>query len=205
MEKQLQMIGTSIWLIETILPGFYCWCGPQPNTSAQALVAGSVHPSDFLLTSAFYDQFHQLHWFQLCLSRISQKWSLAIIAYQPTIDAPYWASLFVSILWKFTKSLWSKWNEFIHQQTTLTHVDTRLLTPHNTTTEYSTTFHSNPDFFLPWFHSLFTQQTLSQCPALSHDYLQNWVSSIRGNCDPSDIIAHNTATPTLFPIFQSTS
>ncbi len=111
---------------------------PSSKLLCPCSFAGSIHSPDILLTSAFYEQFHQLTWFQLCLGRLSKNWSAAIIAYQPTIDAPYWSSLFVSISWNFTRSLWAKRNEFVHQLNISAQVDDMLLSLHRTAAEQST-------------------------------------------------------------------
>jgi hypothetical protein len=60
-----------------------------------------------ILTSAYYEQFHTLGWFQLCLDCISQQWSHAMFTYQapnsPHFDNDDWAAILISLLWRFTR------------------------------------------------------------------------------------------------------
>jgi hypothetical protein len=86
---QLRKIQTPLPVIEAIMKGFKDW-EEKPSGRSRAPTYGSLLGPDILLTSVYYEQFYQLGWFQLCLGRISHKWSQAVAAYHlqtcPTFD-----------------------------------------------------------------------------------------------------------------------
>jgi hypothetical protein len=77
---QLRKLHTPLPVIEAILKGFKDW-EEQPSGRSRAPTYGSLLGPDILLTSAYYEQFYRLGWFQLCLGHISHKWSQAVVAY----------------------------------------------------------------------------------------------------------------------------
>jgi hypothetical protein len=52
-----------------ILHGFSEWIFPSHHSRAH--IVGSLFPANILLTSAFYDQYHNIGCFQACLGRLS--------------------------------------------------------------------------------------------------------------------------------------
>ncbi len=160
------------------------------SSHPRSLIAGSIHSSDIVLTSAFHEQYHKLSWFQFCMGRISKKWAAAASDYLPSIDAPLWSSLLVSILWGFTRTMWRKRNELIHQSTNTAETDGRILSLHHQVTQYYSSYSTNPDFLLPRFHDLFTCHTLSQSLQLSPDFLQCWISSVQTAIRATEICEH---------------
>jgi hypothetical protein len=99
LSEQLSTIHTPQQIKESILHGFHCWSNEVSSSHPCSLVAGSTRSPDIVLTSAFHEQYHTLSWFQFCLGRISKKWAAPARGYMPSIDAPLWSSLLVSILW----------------------------------------------------------------------------------------------------------
>jgi len=55
-----------------LLHGFRDWIDP-PTVCYHTPTSGSLRGPDILLTEAYYEQFHQLSWFQLCLGRVSKN------------------------------------------------------------------------------------------------------------------------------------
>jgi hypothetical protein len=110
MDRHLKTISTLERVLKAILHGCQHWCIPNFSTHARAPVAGSLCPSDILLTSVYYEQFHQLSWFQMCLSRLSLGWAKAVRAYNQTLDPPLWSSHLITILWKLMNTMWSYHN-----------------------------------------------------------------------------------------------
>jgi hypothetical protein len=104
-------------VITAIMKGFQDWLNPV-SIRSRAPTYGSVYGPDIFLTSAYYEQFHTLTWYQLCLGRISLNWSRAVSSYHasliPNFDGPRWASAFISILWNFTRQLWHHRNQIVH-------------------------------------------------------------------------------------------
>jgi len=115
----------------------------------------------------------------------------------PSIDAPLWSSLLVSILWGFTRTMWRKRNELVHQSTRTAETDGRILSLHHQATNYYLSYSTNPDFLLPRFHDLFTHRTLSQCLQMSPDFLQCWISSVQTAIRATKIHICFTILPSL--------
>jgi hypothetical protein len=130
LSDQLSKIHTPPPITESMLHGFRCWSKELTSSHPRSLVAGSIRSSDIVLTSAFHEQYHKLSWFQFCMGRISKKWAAAASDYLPSIDAPLWSSLLISILWGFTRTMWRKRNELIHQSTNTAETDGRILSLH---------------------------------------------------------------------------
>lgn len=91
-------------VICTILHGFSEWRQPtRIPTRSHTLTVGSLHGSDMVLTAAYDEQFHSLCWFQLCLGRISKKWSRVVSLYVkqengPKVDEINWSPMIITIL-----------------------------------------------------------------------------------------------------------
>jgi hypothetical protein len=80
MEKQLSQSHTPPPVTRAIMNGFKDWIDP-PSGRSRAPTYGSLHGPDVLLTSVYYEQYHQLGWFQMCLGRISKLWSKVVSTY----------------------------------------------------------------------------------------------------------------------------
>lgn len=61
----LENLITPPEVIATIEFGFEHWINDPDTTQIRALIAGSLRGPDDVLTTAFYEQFWQLSWFQL--------------------------------------------------------------------------------------------------------------------------------------------
>jgi hypothetical protein len=82
----LHKIQTPLPVIHALQKGFHDWLN-QTTHCSRAHTYGSLFGPDILLTSAYYEQYHQLGWFQLCLGRISKTWSKAVSSYgTPTLQ-----------------------------------------------------------------------------------------------------------------------
>jgi hypothetical protein len=62
----LSNIKTPLLIIEAIKHGTKHWLDPG-SIRVRALTAGSLHPGDTLLTTAFQEQFHNIGWYHLFL------------------------------------------------------------------------------------------------------------------------------------------
>jgi len=87
----------------------------------RALTVGSLHAGDTLLTTAFKEQCSTIGWYKLLLGCRSGKWRKAYAAYVGRSctmqQQTSWSSLLVTLLWKYTRSLWQYCNEIIHGST----------------------------------------------------------------------------------------
>ena len=112
----LQQLQTSLTNIQTpqpvvdcIMHGFAAWI--HPPQQSRAPTAGSVCPLDIMLTQAYHEQFYKSGWYQLCLGRISEKWSKIIkLMWGHTTsksNTEYWASHFIAAIWRFTTAMWT--------------------------------------------------------------------------------------------------
>jgi hypothetical protein len=146
------------------------------------LLCGSVYGPDILLTSAYYDQFNTLTWYQLCLGQISLKWSRAVSSYHasliPNFDGPSWASAFISILWNFTRQLWHHRNQIVHGLTVDNIVSTQMRLLHDKVEAHYNEYYENPSYVLPRHEHLFTQRSLDQRLQLSNDSINCWLRSV---------------------------
>jgi hypothetical protein len=68
---QWTTISTQAPVLDSILHGFSVWCTHHYTGWGRALVVGSLNPSDILLTSAFYEQYHHFQWCHLYMGQIS--------------------------------------------------------------------------------------------------------------------------------------
>jgi hypothetical protein len=109
LQKTLQQIDTPPIMVQTILHGFDSWLSPSEQTRSRTPTYGSLLPGDIHLTSAYYDQFHKIGWFQLCLGRINSKWAVVIRAYKSTQQVPNdskpWTKSLITALWRFKLKL----------------------------------------------------------------------------------------------------
>jgi hypothetical protein len=101
LQTTLTNLNTPPPVLQAIMKGFQDWITPSPVRS-QAPTYGSLRGPGVILTSAYYEQFHQLGWFQLCLGRLSKRWSNALSAYyantSPNFDSEQWVTSFISTL-----------------------------------------------------------------------------------------------------------
>lgn len=132
--------------------------------------------------SAYYEQFHTLTWYQLCLGRISLKWSWAVSSYHasliPNFDGLHWASTFISIVWNFTRQLWQHRNQIVHRLTVDDIVSTQMRLLHNKVKTHYNEYHRSPSCVLPRHEHLFTQRSLNQRLQLSYDSIKCWLRSV---------------------------
>jgi hypothetical protein len=101
LQLHLKQSRTPSPVIAAIVTSFQDWITP-PSGRSRAPTFGSLQGLDILVTSVYYEQFHQLGWFQLCLGHISLKWSRAVAAYSapihPTFDVDRWATNVISLM-----------------------------------------------------------------------------------------------------------
>jgi hypothetical protein len=153
-EEQIQQLCNNLLAIHTpekviqaVLHGFTQWIHPTRNPP-QAPTAGSLLGPDILLTTAYYEQFHNLGWYQCCLGRISTKWQQAVAAYykkeRKTLDATYRSSLFIAALWNYTKALWNHRNKIIHGATKEESAQLLLDNLKEAVSQHFHTFSANP-------------------------------------------------------------
>ncbi len=64
LETQLRHIQTPLPVVKAIMKGFQDWITP-PLHRSRSPTYGSLFGPDILLMSAYYEQFHQLGWFNL--------------------------------------------------------------------------------------------------------------------------------------------
>jgi hypothetical protein len=145
------------------MKGFHDWLRPSPHRS-KAPTYGSLFRPDILLMSAYYEQFHKLGWFQICLGQISLKWSQAVTSYQipicPHFNGNRWAVAFITLMWKFTHQLWHHRNQLVHGETVDEAVSTQLSILHNKVTYQYQQYQNVSSYVLPRHEYLFTQHSL---------------------------------------------
>jgi uncharacterized protein with HEPN domain len=181
LSTQLRKIQTPLPVIAGIMKGFKDW-EEKPSGRSRAHTYGSLLGPDILLTSAYYEQFYQLGWFQLCLGRISHQWSQAVVAYHlhtcPTFDDVRWATSFISLLWKFTQDLWKTRNQLVHEKTVEETVAIQLSVIHEKVTSLYRQYTEQPYYVLPWHEYLFTQRFLHYRLGMSYDSIKCWIRSV---------------------------
>jgi hypothetical protein len=145
------------------MKGFKDWLNPKQHHSCSPTY-GSLFGPDILLTSAYYEQFYKLSWFQLCLGRISITWSRAVHSYRvpnnPMFDANRWASKFIFCMWQITRQLWTFRNQLVHGSTVEETVSTQINLLHGKVTYHYNQYHENTAYILPRHEYLFTQCSL---------------------------------------------
>jgi len=116
-----------------------------------------------VLTSAFYEQYNNIGWYQFCLGRPSKKWVAAIRQYSldgKTRDfEEYWMSLLIAPLWRYYHPLWKNRNEQVHKTTVAAQASQMM---HAKTRGYYDQYAMNPTMILPCHEYLFTSKTLEQ-------------------------------------------
>jgi hypothetical protein len=181
MEKQLSQSHTPPPVIRAIMNGFKDWIDP-PSGRSRAPTYGSLHGPDVLLTSAYYEQYHQLGWFQLCLGRIGKLWSKAVSAYYantcPKFDSGRWATSVIAIMWQFTKQLWLHRNQIIHGRTVDEAATNQMACLHDKVKFLYKQYEDNSSYVLPRHEYLFTQRPLDYRLAMSYDSITCWLRSV---------------------------
>jgi hypothetical protein len=167
-------------------------------------VYGSLHGPNIILTSAYYEQDHQLGWFQFCLGRISTLWSKAVEAYVPDkhtpLDTAQWSSQLITIVWAFTRNLWQHRNEIVHGSTIEETVRLQMATLHDKVQQHFAAFVENPSYVLQR-HQL-TQKPLEARLKMSYDSIQCWIRSVD---EARQVLQHHDAPlrQSSVPFFQS--
>jgi hypothetical protein len=143
-----------ILVISTIIHGITMWVRHQTEEDLRvhAPTVGSLRGPDVLLTAAFTEQFQSIGWYHFLLGRLSSYWGKEAAAYAKTKDPSYpkvWMAQFISIVWKYSRSLWSYRNSIVHGA-----MDAKSL--------YNT-FRTSPHFILTHHQYLFTCRSLEQC------------------------------------------
>lgn len=175
----LSNIKTPLLIIEAIKHGTKHWLDPG-SIRVRALTAGSLHPGDTLLTTAFQEQFHNIGWYHLFLGRLSSKWESAYIAYTGSNNqksAQYWSSLMVSLLWKYSLSLWGYRNAVVHGSNYEESTFKRLQEIQSKVSAAYDTFSSDPNPFLPRHHYLFNTPLRTRLRS-SYDNMQCFLHSV---------------------------
>ena len=109
LKEALIKIATPDKVIKAIMQGFDHWSSP-PQSRSRAPAYGSLLGPDILLSTAYYEQFHQLGWFQLCLGRATASWAKTVETYHPslkTFNKTNWLANLVTFLWRFTRNMWN--------------------------------------------------------------------------------------------------
>ena len=109
--------GTPPAILWDILHGFSAWLTPD-SSHARAHTFGSLLTAGIALTSAFYEQYHKLGWYQTCWGRITRGWSKALEEYNiqagTTLESQYWSSSLIENLRVLTMGLWRHRNQIEH-------------------------------------------------------------------------------------------
>ncbi len=154
-------------MTRAILHGFSDWLNPNcTSLQSRAPTVGSLCGSDIVLTSAYTEQCRSLSWFQLCLGRVSKKWAMAVNLYvkqdNRTFDQDYWSSMLITILWRFTKRMWTNRNQIVHGSTVEEQAEVILTQLKNKVQTYYASFQADNNFVLPRHQYLFTHRTEEQ-------------------------------------------
>ena len=116
--ETLQCTNTPRPILKAIQHGFTHWESNTNPARIWTLTRGSLHADDTLLTVVFTEQYHSIGWCHFLLSRISGKWEKAYMAYlyQNTLPAvgQHWASVLITSLWTYTRTLWNHRNLIMH-------------------------------------------------------------------------------------------
>ncbi len=213
LDRDLNHINTPSKVVSALLHGFLEWShSDRPSSQSRAPTAGSLRGPDIILTSAYTEQFQSLGWYQLCLGRVSRKWSQAVNQYEKQekgtgINQEYWSSLLMSTLWKFTKNTWAHSNQKVHGQTADEQAAVILRRLQDKVQEYYASFQADNAFVLPRHQYLFTHCTLAQRLCLFYDHLTCWIRSVE---EARAVLHHQigldrTATQRFFQQFRATN
>jgi hypothetical protein len=188
LQVQLRNIRTPEPVIQTIIQGFAHWILAKPGRS-RAPTYGSLFGPDVVLTGAYYEQYYILGWYQLCLGHISKLWSQAVLSYNASksilMDTEQWAIYFISLIWEFTRRMWTCRNQIIHGATVEETVNNRMLELHEKVTAMYNKYTEDPSFVLPRHEYLFTQRTLQYRLQMSYDSIICWIRSVE---EPRNIL-----------------
>jgi len=174
--------GTPPAILWDILHGFSAWLTPD-SSHARAHTFGSLLTAGIALTSAFYEQYHKLGWYQTCWGRITRGWSKALEEYNiqagTTLESQYWSSSLIENLRVLTMGLWRHRNQIEHGDSIEEQARVLLTTLQNQVMDLYSEFSTNPSFILLRHHYLFEHRTLAERLDMSYDSLQAWVRSVQ--------------------------
>ncbi len=148
-------------MISTVTHGITMWVHHQTEEELRvhAPMVGSLRGPDVLLTAAFTEQFQSIGWYHFLLGHLSSYWGKAAAVYAKTKDPYYpkvWMAQVTSIVWKYSRSLWSYRNSIVHGATDEEvtakirgALDDRAKSLYNS-------FWTSPHFILTCHHYLFT-------------------------------------------------
>jgi hypothetical protein len=184
-QGHLSKIQTPPPVVEAIMTGFKDWITPPQRRSRVSTFSSLMGP-DTLVTSAYYEQFHRLGWFRLCLGRISLKWSRAAAAYHTsthsTFNGDRWAAAFILLVWKITRQLWHHRNQIVHGAMVEEVVSTQLSALHDKVTQMYWQYQETPSCILPHHEYLFTKCSLEHRLKMSYDSITCWIRSVEEAC-----------------------
>jgi hypothetical protein len=161
-----------------------------------------------VLTGAYYEQYYILGWYQLCLGRISKLWSRAVSLYNASnsilMDTEQWAIYFISLIWEFTRRMWTYRNQIVHGATVEETAHNRMLEVHTNVTDLYNKYTEDPSFVLPRHEYLFTQRTLQYRLQMSYDSIICWIRSVEEACNILDFQERNLreTAQTFFRLFR---
>jgi len=177
LQTSLKNINTPQLVVDCIMHGFTAWLHPSQRHSAPT--AGSVHPLHIMLTQAYHEQFYKVGWYQLCLGRISKKWSKVInLQWGPTTpksNTEYWASHFIMALWQW---MWKHWNQLVHRHSCQEKAKIMLHNLHTQVSDHYAAYHNDSSYVLPRHNYLFKQRSLEDRLKQSYDYIKCWLHSV---------------------------
>lgn len=75
---QLKATGSHEQIVAALQHGTHHWMAYSDPSQVRALMAGSLHARDTLLTTAFLEQNHSIGWYQLFLGKVSRTESYAL-------------------------------------------------------------------------------------------------------------------------------
>jgi hypothetical protein len=154
----------------------------EPSYSQKAPTAGSVLPTDILITQAYSDQTRLIGWDNLLRGRISVFWGKAYLHHKQVKQkcirsSSTWTSSLIKLLLDYSFSLWEFRNGALHGFT----VDEAAAKEFNviaTRIRLAYQLFEDDPFHVPsrW-HSLFTSRTIDQRLRQDYDTLQCWLRS----------------------------
>lgn len=138
-----------------------------------------MYGPDVIPTAAYHEQVHEIGWYQLCLGRLSIKWSTAVHSYSKAaghlINSTRWSSLAIQAIWQYIKALWQHWNELVHGSIIEEEANHILQQIHNQVHSHYENYEEDNNYVLQRHAYLFTQKTLTQRLQMSYDYLKCWL------------------------------
>lgn len=162
----LTAAGTPAPTLAAITHGTSHWNSSSDTTTVRELTAGSLHAGNTLLTTAFNEQYHRIGWYHLLLGHLSNKWGKAYNTYMgrscTLTQQTHWISLFISILWQYTRSLWTHRNEVLHGLTAEATAQSRIAALRAKVTTLYSAFAHNPSPF--YSRGIITYSKIDHCP-----------------------------------------